>query len=65
MADDELVASRMNVTSGEQQPTMRDTIFNGRHFSMVDDSRVPKELRQVEKHSNTDNMYDSLSQGFY
>ena len=57
MAHDALVASRMNVTDDGKQPRMRDTTFNGRHFSMVDPSTgKAKGLLRVEKHSNTDNL---------
>ena len=61
MADDALVASRMNVTDEGKQPRMRDTTFNGRHFSMVDPSTgKAKGLLRVEKHSNTDNISDTV-----
>ena len=66
MVDDALVASRMNVKNDGKQPRMRDTTFNERHFSMVDPSTGrAKGLLRVEKHSNTDNTSDSLSQGSY
>ena len=44
---DALVADRMNLSSGKKQPTMRDTVWNGRPFKMVFPDGKPKGLKVV------------------
>ena len=46
-APDALVASRMNNGPAGAQPIMRDTVWNGHRFRMVDDNGVPKGLAAV------------------
>ena len=46
-APDALVASRMNVGPAGVQPIMRDTVWSGRPFRMVDENGVPKGLAAV------------------
>ena len=41
MADDALIASRMNAGPGGKQPVMHDTIWNGRPQSMADVEGFP------------------------
>lgn len=46
-APDALVANKMNVNPGGQQPKMHDTVYNGEAQRMVDDDGEPKGLRRV------------------
>ena len=55
---DALVASRMNVGLGGKQPSMRDTMYQGKEQKLVTGEGVPKGLRMVltERGINVSNM---------
>ena len=44
---DALQVTRMNVNPGGSQPAMRDTIYNGKVYKLVDSNGVPKGMRRV------------------
>ena len=49
MAEDALVASRLQAYSGGGQPAMRDTVWNGRPQRLVDSKGVPIGARAICK----------------
>ena len=54
MADDALNADKMNISSGEKQPQMRNTIWGGAIQWMVDDNGVPKGINLVLEERGVD-----------
>jgi len=56
--DSALIVSCMNVTPGDCQPKMRDTVWDGKPIAMVFDDGTPKGMLQVliDQHINVERM---------